>query len=46
MTRAMKGKTPGAVRAQLGRFGFSGNQATTAGRPSFRAASARGWRWR
>ncbi|MFA6032165.1 MAG: ABC-F family ATP-binding cassette domain-containing protein, partial [Myxococcota bacterium] len=23
MTRAMKGKTPGAVRAQLGRFGFS-----------------------
>ena len=29
MTRAMKGKTPGAVRAQLGRFGFSGNRATT-----------------
>lgn len=24
MTRAMTGKTPGAVRAQLGRFGFSG----------------------
>jgi ATP-binding cassette subfamily F protein 3 len=24
MTRAMKGATPGAVRAQLGRFGFSG----------------------
>jgi len=30
MTRAMTGKTPGAVRAQLGRFGFSGNKATTA----------------
>lgn len=29
MTRAMEGKTPGAVRAQLGRFGFSGNRATT-----------------
>jgi ATP-binding cassette subfamily F protein 3 len=29
MTRAMQGKTPGAVRAQLGRFGFSGNRATT-----------------
>ena len=29
MTRAMKGKTPGAVRAQLGRFGFSGDKATT-----------------
>jgi ATP-binding cassette subfamily F protein 3 len=29
MTRAMKGSTPGAVRAQLGRFGFSGNRATT-----------------
>ncbi|MFX8999846.1 ABC transporter ATP-binding protein, partial [Acinetobacter baumannii] len=28
MTRAMQGKTPGAVRAQLGRFGFSGNRAT------------------
>ncbi len=28
MTRAMKGKTPGAVRAQLGRFGFSGERAT------------------
>ena len=27
MTRAMKGATPGAVRAQLGRFGFSGNRA-------------------
>jgi len=27
MTRAMAGKTPGAVRAQLGRFGFSGNRA-------------------
>ncbi len=27
MTRAMKGKTPAAVRAQLGRFGFSGNRA-------------------
>ena len=29
MTRAMSGKTPGAVRAQLGRFGFSGDKATT-----------------
>ena len=29
MTRAMAGKTPGAVRAQLGRFGFSGHKATT-----------------
>ena len=29
MTRAMTGKTPGAVRAQLGRFGFSGEKATT-----------------
>ena len=29
MTRAMKGASPGAVRAQLGRFGFSGNRATT-----------------
>jgi ATP-binding cassette subfamily F protein 3 len=29
MTRAMEGKTPGAVRAQLGRFGFSGNRATS-----------------
>jgi ATP-binding cassette subfamily F protein 3 len=29
MTRAMAGKTPGAVRAQLGRFGFSGDKATT-----------------
>jgi ATP-binding cassette subfamily F protein 3 len=28
MTRAMKGKTPGAVHAQLGRFGFSGERAT------------------
>jgi len=28
MTRAMKGATPGAVRAQLGRFGFSGDRAT------------------
>ncbi len=27
MTRAMQGATPGAVRAQLGRFGFSGNRA-------------------
>jgi ATP-binding cassette subfamily F protein 3 len=27
MTRAMDGKTPGAVRAQLGRFGFSGHAA-------------------
>jgi ATP-binding cassette subfamily F protein 3 len=29
MTRAMVGRTPGAVRAQLGRFGFSGDKATT-----------------
>ncbi len=29
MTRAMTGSTPGAVRAQLGRFGFSGDKATT-----------------
>jgi ATP-binding cassette subfamily F protein 3 len=29
MTRAMTGATPGAVRAQLGRFGFSGDKATT-----------------
>ncbi|MCZ4343302.1 ABC-F family ATP-binding cassette domain-containing protein [Sphingomonadaceae bacterium G21617-S1] len=29
MTRLMKGSTPGAVRAQLGRFGFSGDKATT-----------------
>jgi len=29
MTRAMSGATPGAVRAQLGRFGFSGDKATT-----------------
>jgi ATP-binding cassette, subfamily F, member 3 len=29
MTRLMKGATPGAVRAQLGRFGFSGAKATT-----------------
>ncbi|SKB37411.1 ABC-F family ATP-binding cassette domain-containing protein [Sphingopyxis flava] len=29
MTRVMAGKTPGAVRAQLGRFGFSGARATT-----------------
>ncbi|KQM13031.1 ABC-F family ATP-binding cassette domain-containing protein [Novosphingobium sp. Leaf2] len=28
MTRAMEGKTPLAVRGQLGRFGFSGNRAT------------------
>jgi ATP-binding cassette subfamily F protein 3 len=29
MTRQMKGATPGAVRGQLGRFGFSGPKATT-----------------
>ncbi len=29
MTRAMDGKSPAAVRAQLGRFGFSGAKATT-----------------
>ncbi|MGD9809855.1 MAG: ABC-F family ATP-binding cassette domain-containing protein [Sphingobium sp.] len=28
MTREMKGAAPGAVRAQLGRFGFSGERAT------------------
>ena len=28
MTRQMKGATPAAVRAQLGRFGFSGDRAT------------------
>jgi ATP-binding cassette, subfamily F, member 3 len=30
MNRAMEGQTPGTVRAQLGRFGFSGDKATTA----------------
>jgi len=29
MTRAMQGEKPSAVRAQLGRFGFAGNKATT-----------------
>ncbi len=29
MTRAMEKASPGAVRAQLGRFGFSGHKATT-----------------
>jgi ATP-binding cassette subfamily F protein 3 len=29
MHRVMEGKPPGAVRAQLGRFGFSGHRATT-----------------
>lgn len=29
MNRAMEGQTSGAVRAQLGRFGFSGDKATT-----------------
>jgi ATP-binding cassette subfamily F protein 3 len=29
MTRAMEGKSPAAVRAQLGRFGFSGSLATS-----------------
>ena len=29
MTQLMKGSTPAAVRAQLGRFGFSGPKATT-----------------
>ena len=29
MSREMEGKTPAAVRAQLGRFGFSGDKATT-----------------
>ncbi len=30
MTRTMRGSSSGAVRAQLGRFGFSGSKATTA----------------
>jgi ATP-binding cassette, subfamily F, member 3 len=30
MTQLMKGATPAAVRGQLGRFGFSGQKATTA----------------
>ncbi|PWG02216.1 ABC-F family ATP-binding cassette domain-containing protein [Sphingosinicella humi] len=30
MTRVMEGHKPGAIRAQLGRFGFSGEKATTA----------------
>ena len=30
MSRAMEGQSPAAVRAQLGRFGFSGDKATTA----------------
>src|SRR3546814_17806874 len=29
MTRGMAGKAPGAVGGQLGRFGFTGNKATT-----------------
>jgi ATP-binding cassette subfamily F protein 3 len=29
LTRAMRGSTPAAVRAQLGRFGFSGDKAIT-----------------
>ncbi|WP_423142904.1 ATP-binding cassette domain-containing protein [Parablastomonas sp. CN1-191] len=29
MTQALKGASPGTVRAQLGRFGFSGHKATT-----------------
>ena len=29
MTRAMEGASPGAVRAQLGRFGFSGHRANS-----------------
>ncbi|HTM95053.1 MAG TPA: ABC-F family ATP-binding cassette domain-containing protein [Croceibacterium sp.] len=29
MTRTMEGKSPAAIRAQLGRFGFSGHKATT-----------------
>ena len=29
MSQLMKGATPGAVRGQLGRFGFSGSKATT-----------------
>ncbi len=43
MTRAMQGATPGAVRGQLGRFGFSGNRAITQGRqPVRRRACAAG----
>ena len=45
MAATMAGASPGAVRAQLGRFGFRGPR-----RPprlaSYRAESARGWRWR
>jgi ATP-binding cassette subfamily F protein 3 len=36
MSRLMKGATPAAVRAQLGRFGFSGDKATRARRSSRR----------
>ncbi len=36
MTRAMDGHTPGAIRAQLGRFGFSGNRAHHRCRQAFR----------
>ena len=44
MTRAMSGSTPGAVRAQLGRFGFSGTRQRRLS-PSFPAASVHAWRW-
>ena len=46
MTRAMKGKTPGAVRGAARPVRLLGPQGDDRGRPSFRAASARGWRWR
>jgi XRE family transcriptional regulator, fatty acid utilization regulator len=45
MTRAMEGKTPGAVRAQLGGSASPG-RAQKAGRQAFGRASGRGWRWR
>ena len=45
MERLMAGAKPGEVRAQLGRFGFSGDKATSRC-GSFRAASGRGWRSR
>ncbi len=39
MTRQMKGATPGAVRAQLGRFRFLGHPRDAEGRLAFGAAS-------
>ena len=44
MTRAMTGSTPSAIRAQLGRFGFSGDKATTlVGKLS--GGEPPGWHW-